>query len=327
MTKKKPIKKAPVRARRQRRRRLLTFVRMFRYGVNNFSRNVWLTVAATAVMSVTLLIVFVTLVARDVLLETVSDISSKVDMSIYLRNDSKESDISKLKGRIEGLENVRSVRYISAEQAREDQANQNKQDPQTLEAIREAANKMPATLRVYLDDINTTESLDNFIKEDKLYKEIRDPQKDPSFQGERRSAISRIGEWVRLAEIGGGMATIVFVIISSLVVFNTIRMAIFNRQDEIKMMKLIGAERGFIRGPFLVEAIMYGLIAAIIATGAGYGLILLARDPLGQYGIPIEPTLQAIVSYVGFVILAMIAAGALIGIVSSYIATRKYLKF
>ena len=71
---------------------------------------------------------------------------------------------------------------------------------------------------------------------------------------------------MRLASIGGSIATVVFVVISSLVVFNTIRMAIFNRKDEIEMMKLIGAERSFIRGPFIVEAIMYGFIAAIIAT-------------------------------------------------------------
>ena len=55
----------------------------------------------------------------------------------------------------------------------------------------------------------------------------------------------------------------VFIIISALVVFDTIRMAIFNRKDEIQMMKLIGAERGFIRGPFIIESMMYGFIAAL----------------------------------------------------------------
>ena len=57
--------------------------------------------------------------------------------------------------------------------------------------------------------------------------------------------------------------------ISSLIIFNTIRMAIFNRKDEIQMMKLIGADRNFIRGPFIVEAIVYGFIAALIATWLG----------------------------------------------------------
>lgn len=319
-------KPKPTKNLKQRRRRTLTFVRMVKYGTSNFTRNIWLTVAATAVMSVTLLVVFVTLVAREVLLETVTDISSKVDMSIYLEGGSEESDIMNLKSRIEKLDNVKSVRYISSAEAREDQAQQNKEDVETLEAIKEAANKLPAILRVYLDDINDTSSLTKFVETDELYQKIRDPSKEASFQGERRNAIAQIGEWVKLAEIGGGIATLVFVIISSLVVFNTIRMAIFHRKDEIHMMKLIGAERSFIRGPFLIEAAMYGLIAAIIATAVGYGLVVLAKQPLVSYGIPLDVISQTLIGYLGVVILAMILLGALIGIASSYIATRKYLK-
>ena len=247
-------------------------------------------------------------------------------MSIYLQSDAPEDEIIDLKSQVEQLDNVDSVRYISSAEARQEQAEQNKHDPEMLEAIREASNRLPATLRVSLVDINNTESLDGFIDNSQLYEQLRDPAREPSFQGERRSAISRIGEWVRLAEVGGGVMTAVFVVISSLVVFNTIRMAIFNRRDEIEMMKLIGADRGFIRGPFLVEAIMYGLIAAVVATAAGYGLVFAAEQPLAQYGVPIQTSLGVMVSYSGFVLLGMIALGALIGVVSSYVATRKYLK-
>lgn len=323
--KKKPNTKDAARV-RQRRRRMLTFLRMCRYGVSNFSRNIWLTTAATAVMSITLLIVFMTLASRGVLLETVSTVSSQVDMSIYLKSDSSEEDILKLKGQVEQVDNVKQVRYISAAEARDDQIEQSKQNSETLEAIREASPQWPATLRVNLNDINHTEPLDQFIDSSELYESIRDPERGPSFQGERRTAISQIGEWVKLAEIGGGIMTLVFVAISSLVVFNTIRMAIFNRKDEIQMMKLIGAERSFIRGPFLIEAILYGFIAAIIATGVGYALLYAARQPLGQYGLPIGNTIDAMVLYGGAIVLGMIVAGALIGVVSSYIATRKYLK-
>ncbi len=321
---KKTSQKAPVR--KQRKRRALTMMRIFRYGTSNFSRNIWLTVAATAVMAITLLIVFMTLVSRNVLLETVADISRSVDMSIYLQSDAPEEDIATLQGEIEQLDNVESVRYISSAQARQDQAEQSKHDPEMLEAIREASNRLSATLRVSLADINDTSSLDSFIESSELYGELRDPAREPSFQGERRSAISRIGEWVKLAEIGGGIMTAVFVVVSALVVFNTIRMAIFNRKDEIQMMKLIGAERGFIRGPFLVEAIMYGLIAAVVATAAGYGLVIAAQQPLAQYGVPIQTSIDSMVLYSGFILLGMIALGSLIGIISSYIATRRYLK-
>lgn len=311
---------------KQRRRRTLTFVRMCRYGINNFSRNVWLTVAATAVMSITLLIIFVTLVARVVLLDTVTDISSKVDMSIYLKSDVSEENAQKLQEEIAELSNTKEVKYISPDEARDDQAKQSKQDEQTLKAIKEASNMMPGTLRVYLHDINDTTQLDEYVNNSELFEENRDQSREPSFQGERRTAINRIGEWVRLAEIGGGAATLVFLVISSLVVFNTIRMAIFNRKDEIQMMKLIGADRSFIRGPFLVEAIMYGFIAAVVATGAGYGLMVFARQPLSSYGLPLDSTLDMLVSNVGIVIVFMVLAGAIIGSVSSYVATIKYLK-
>ena len=222
---------------RQRRRGWLTFVRMCRYGINNFSRNAWLTIAATAVMSVTLIIVFMTLSARQILVDTVSNVSRRADMSIYLKGDTPKKDVDTTKSRIEKLDNVDSVKYISAAEARDKQAEQYKDDPEALEAIRESSNEMSATLRVSVKELNNQQSLNQFIKSDKLYKKYKDSRREPSFSGERQQAIKTVGSWVRLAGIGGSIATVVFVVISSLVVFNTIRMAIFNRKDEIEMMK------------------------------------------------------------------------------------------
>ena len=311
---------------RQRRRGWLTFVRMCRYGINNFSRNAWLTIAATAVMSVTLIIVFMTLSARQILVDTVSNVSRRADMSIYLKGDTPKKDVDTIKSRIEKLDNVDSVKYISAAEARDKQAEQYKDDPEALEAIRESSNEMSATLRVSVKELNNQQSLNQFIKSDKLYKKYKDSRREPSFSGERQQAIKTVGSWVRLAGIGGSIATVVFVVISSLVVFNTIRMAIFNRKDEIEMMKLIGAERSFIRGPFIVEAIMYGFIAAIIATVAGYSLLFFAHDPMTKYGIPVDNLLGHLTVYGGLVFLGMILVGATIGVASSWVATRKYLK-
>lgn len=310
---------------KQRRRSTLTFVRMCRYGVNNFSRNAWLTVAATAVMSITLLIVFMTVAARQVLLDTVAGVSESVDMSIYLKSSVDQETVDELKSRLEKLDNVTGVRYISSEEARQDQAEQYRDDPDMLEAIKESDNQMMATLRVSVEDLNDHESLDKFVNEDELYKENRDA-KEPSFDSPRQDAINTIGSWVKLASIGGSVATVIFVAISSLVVFNTIRMAIFNRRDEIQMMKLIGAERSFIRGPFIVEAVMYGFIAAVISSALGYGLIVWMNEPLTRYGIPMNHLLDLLNGYMVFAVVGMIGIGSLIGIVSSWIATRKYLK-
>ena len=103
-------------------------------------------------------------------------------------------------------------------------------------------------------------------------------------------------------------------------------MPIFNRREEIQMMKLIGAERSFIRGPFVVEAVVYGFIAAIIATGIGVGGLYAVQEPLGNNGIAIAGTVGAVTFYLPFVLLVMIVIGALIGIISSLLATHRYLK-
>ena len=311
---------------RRRRRRLLTFIRMVRYGVNNFSRNAWLTIAATAVMTITLLIVFTTFVARDILTNTVNSIRDKVDMTIYIDSSAKEKAVRDVAASARDLDSVISVNIITPDEARAQFIEDNKADATTLNSLNNSDPEFPWRLRVKVKDINDTSQLQQFVEDDKGLQEIIDESEPPSFAGPQRTAIERIGGWVSFADKAGIVAGSVFVAISSLIIFNTIRMAIFNRREEIQMMKLIGAERSFIRGPFVVEAIVYGFIAAIIATGIGVGGLYAAQDTLTNNGIAVAGTINMVIVYLPFVLLAMIVIGAVIGVVSSLLATRRYLK-
>ena len=325
MTKRKLDAKAFAQQKRK-RRQWLTFARMCRYGINNFSRNAWLTIAATAVMAITLLIVFVTLAARNVLVDTVGEIRDKVDISIYVKTGTSDEDVKTIQSDLEDLSSVKRVRYISPEEARSNFAVANKQDASTLDALNEATNQFPGTFRINPLDINDTSELQNFAKTSETLKKNIDPNREPSFAGDRKSAIENIGRWVQFAQTAGMVASVVFIAISSLIVFNTIRMAIFNRKDEIQMMKLIGADRSFIRGPFVVEAVVYGVIAAAVATGLGIATLYASSDKLLSYGVNVQSTIDFISIYIIPVILAMALLGAVIGSVSSLFATRKYLK-
>lgn len=324
-TKNTRTSKALAQQRRQ-RRKWLTFLRMCRYGINNFTRNAWLTIAATAVMTITLLIIFATVVAHNVLADSVSELSKSVDMSIYLKTGTTEEQAKPAMEGLRKLSNVEKVRFITSEQARAESAKDNKADQDVLEALNQASNRMPAVIRVNLEDINDTTELNNFVKTDANLKKYLDPKREPSFAGSRRAAMDTIGQWASFAQRAGLAASVLFIVISSLIVFNTIRMAIFNRKDEIEMMKLIGAEKSFIRGPFLVEAVVYGFIAAVLATAIGVSLFLAMGEKLQAYGIAVAHTTNILTSYLGVVILAMIGLGALIGMISSALATRRYLK-
>ncbi len=308
------------------RRQWLTFLRMCRYGVNNFTRNAWLTVAATAVMTITLLIVFTTVVAQNMLADTAAQVGKRIDRSIYLKTGTTEQQAKKILSDLRGLSNVESVTFVSTEEGRAQFAEKNKSSSGTLDALNQAINKIPATIRITLKDVNDTTELVNYVKTSTELKKYIDPNRKPTFLSERKSATDTIAAWTRTAQQLGIGASLLFTSISILIIFNTIRMAIFNRKEEIQMMKLIGADRSFIRGPFVVEAIVYGFIAAIVATFVGVSILISTQDAMTKWGVTVGPTLDFVVTYVGFVLLGMIALGALFGTISSLMATRRYLK-
>ena len=224
------------------------------------------------------------------------------------------------------MNSVESVKFITTKEGRAEFALQNKKSVGTLSALNEATNMIPATIRITLKDVNDTSELINYVNTSENLKKYIHPDLPPSFVGDRKSAIDTISSWTLIAQqVGIGMS-VIFISISMLIIFNTIRMAIFNRKEEIQMMKLIGADRSFIRGPFVVEAVVYGFIAAIIATTIGMVLLTSFAGKMQTWGLEIAPTEKLIVGYLPFVVLAMIAIGAFIGVISSLLATRRYLK-
>lgn len=311
------------------RRRFLTWMRMIRYGANNFSRNAWLTTAATAVMTITLLVIFTTFVARQALAGTVDQVRQKVEIVINLRSDITDAEVKPVMEKFKAASNVTSVRYKNIDDAKQDFIKQNNPSPEDLQTIAE----LPVTpffpsLLVVVKDPNDTSSLANLVANDPAVKDALnpDPKLAPSFTGEKKKIIETIGKWTTFAERGGLVAAAIFIAISMLIIFNTIRMAIFNRRDEIEMMKLIGADKSFIRGPFVVEAVMYGFVAALVATILGYLLLHTIDKPLSGYGVAIGSTYDTLKLFAPVVLLVMIIIGALIGSISSRLAVRRYLK-
>lgn len=318
-----------LRSNKKLRRQFLTWLRMSRYGANNFTRNAWLTTAATAVMTITLLIVFTSLVARNILSDTITDLRQKIDISIYLNDATDDNEAEALREKLAAVEDVTSVRYIDRDEAKKSYVEQEKPSTEELQAISELpTNPFPASLRVTVADPNKLDALERLVENDQDFQAAlsTDPNRQPTFAGERRAVIDNLANWTSTVERAGLLASIIFVAISMLIIFNTIRMAIFNRREEIQMMKLIGADRGFIRGPFVVEAVMYGFVAALVATALGVAGLVALEPKLESYGVVTSATRDLLGHYLPLLLLAMIGIGAFIGVVSSRLAVRRYLK-
>lgn len=314
-------------ARQKRNRRgLITFWRMVRYGIHNLTRNAWLTVAATAIMTITLLIIFASVGTRTILADTIDTFSEGVDMSLYLKTETSDEDVEKIQSDLRQLETVRSVDYVTPSEQRDAFRERYKSNPAILESLEMATDRFSGTIRVNLYDIENVSELEEFVETNETYQEVADPSREPSFAGDRKAVLDDIAERVGTFQMVGYVLLLIFVAISILVVFNTIRMAIFNRKEEIYMMKLIGADRSFIQGPFVVEAISYGVMAALLATGLGLLILHSISDGLVQFGLTAQPTIEFTTNYSVFVLLGMIAIGAIIGVISSLLATRRYLR-
>jgi cell division transport system permease protein len=314
------------------RHAMRTNARVLKYGAKSFVRNTWLSIAAIAIMAVTLIVLSATLIATHAMGTVVNKIEQQVDMSIYLDQGTTDEQISKIVSRMTQLESVVEVTSSSPSEANKAAIEKILARSKDLTAkeketyrqnLLDAPNKLPWTLNVKLVNLDNTQELEDFVNNDEDLKELLDKNNAPSYASERRDTIDKIAGTMNRVELIGLAAGGVFALIAILVVFNTIRMAIFNRKEEIYMMRLVGASRWFIVGPFVVEASIYGIIAAIIAGVIAYAGTF-ALQP--QFGTTLDPTAEIMRNFWYLALCALLVAGILIGVISSLLATRKYLK-
>ena len=315
------------------RRTWITFLRVIRYGVSNFSRNAWLSTAATLVMVITLTIVLTTFTASLLFNDTIKEIREKIDVSIYLCDtqvpdctiDVTQEQINGLETALKAVPIVTSIDFVTKEEAMQKYIDANKGELSQLQAIAtlDGKNPFPAGLRVHVNDTNRLNEINDVVSQAQ-FKEMQ--ARPASIAGTRKVVLERIASAAEFANIAGLVGSIVFVAISILIIFNTIRMTIFNRRDEIEIMKLIGAEKRFIRGPFIIEACLYGVIAALVSAALVYlGLVGFDND-LDKVGIIVGPTQMLFAHWPVVIILSQVAIGVAIGVLSSFLAMRRYLK-
>ena len=309
------------------KRRLVTLSRILKTGIVNFIRNAWLAIAAMAVMVVTLTIVLFSLITNATFANTIKTITDKIDISVYLSDSITSEQRSQLITSLESLPNVKSLKYVSKADALKDYLADNAGNPELLSAVSQTDNPLPATLQLKPRDLNKLEEIKTYLSK----ADVKALQSDePSYSGDRKEAIDRITHATNIMQRAGVIAVLVFTVISVLIIFNTIQMAIFNRRDELTIMRLLGAKTWYIRGPFVVESILYGVISAFISVGVIHGLFVASRSALEATSLgllDINYSAEYFQTHFWDLLLLQLGIGILIGAVSSIIATRRYLKF
>ena len=277
-------------------------------------------------MLITLTILLFAVIANATFGHTISDITSHIDVSMYLKDSVTDAQRNDLVGQLYRIDNVKSVEYVSKTQALKNYEAQNANNLDLLSAISQTDNPLPASLNIKPKDPNQLQSLKDFLDKPNILALQSDPT---SYSGDRKAAIDKITSATHFFQQAGVVGIIVFVFISMLIIFNTIRMAIFNRRDELIIMRLLGASTSYIRGPFIVETILYGVVAALLSLGTIAALFAVASQTLQASSLgllDINFSSKYFTDRLWQILTIQIAAGIIIGAVSSLIATRRYLK-
>ena len=304
--------------------------RVVKYGTKGFGRNIWLSSAATVVMAITLIILFVTVVASVILTNTAEMMKDIIDITIYFKPNTSQEVLDDLEARISKDPNIKSVETSTSLEEYNKFIAENQESGDILDIIDDDMTemmiaKMQSTMRIKVYDVDNLDSIKQIVEQDDLFKDNTDKEMAPTYDV-NRAEINTITSWARIARTGGIILAAVFLVISILIIFSTIRMAIFSRREEIYMMKLVGADKGFIRGPFLVEAEICGVIAGVVAGVVSFFGFKLLSPKLASYGIDvsqIENIMNS--SQLVLVFLVFILAGILIGRISARLAVSKYL--
>lgn len=308
--------------------------RIFKYGVIGFGRNIWLSITSTLVMTFTLFILFVTVIASMVLSSTATAMREKIDITIFFKPGTSQVALDSMRSTMLADPNVRSAEVSTSEQEYEKfLTDTRKDDDQDLlsalsdNEMREIMIKsMQATMRIKVNNADDLSSIKQTVGNNPDFVANLDEEKAPTYNT-NDTAINTIVSWANMASTGGLILSGIFLVISILVIFNTIRMAIFSRSEEIYMEKLVGADNHFIRGPFRVEAAISGVLAGLIASTIGLVTFNLLSPKLADYDIDVS-TADSILHSTQLILvyLAMIGLGTLISLLSSRFAVRKYLK-
>jgi cell division transport system permease protein len=308
-------------------RRLITFWRVIHTGIVNFMRNVTLAVAAIAVMVVTLTIVLFSLITNATFSNTIAQITNKIDVSVFLKDSDTPAQTAQLIKQLKALPNVKSTQYLTKADALKQYEAQNAGNQQLLTAISVTSNPLPATILIKPVDLNHIQDIKTFL----TIPAVTALQSDqPSYSGDREQAINNITHATDVLRKIGVVTVIVFAVICVLIIFNTIQMAIFNRRDEITIMRLLGASTSYIRGPFVVESAIYGLLSAIFSILIVNSVFLASSNALQASSLgllDINYANEYFDAHFWKLLTLQIAIGILIGMASSIIATRRYLKF
>ncbi|MDD4358550.1 MAG: permease-like cell division protein FtsX [Candidatus Pacebacteria bacterium] len=297
------------------------FNRVFKNGWFNFIRQGSLSFGTTFALFLALVVGVGLFIFNGLIDYAIEEVEGQVDVSIFFKEEVSKEAIMVFKDELEGLDQVKSVFFVSKEQAYESFV-QNHEDDIYIEALKIIeVNPFLPSIRITAKDPSEYAAISEFIDskediEDLIYKM-------DDFR--REEAIQKIESLSANVKTLGMFLIVVFSFLAFLTTFNTIRLTIFSQRKEIEIMKLVGASNSFIRNPYIVQGMLCGILAAILSFSIILGLLFLLNDSLINFLMGFD-VYSYYLSNIWTILIGQILIGILLALISSYIAVTRYLR-
>lgn len=299
--------------------------RIIRTSFHSFWRNGFVSLASVLIMVIALSFVASVMFANAIFTDTLEGIQEKVDINLYFVPEASEQQIFSLKESLEALPEVAHVSYISREEALANFREKHKDEQIIQRSLDEVGeNPLGARLNIRAKDPSQYQGISDFLGNQNT-NILGDQVIDQVNFNENKSAIDRLSGIISATETFSLILAIILVIVSILITFNTIRLAIYVSREEIGVMRLVGASTSYIRGPFVFTGIIYGAVSGLITLVIFYIATLWLGDLTESFFIDIN-IFEYYTSHFGTFLLVVVGFGVIMGALSSYLAVMRYLK-
>ncbi len=315
---------------------LTTLKRIIKGGFVKFWRSGFLSLAAIIVITLSLTLFGGMIFASAFGHGLINQIKNRVDINVYFTLDANESDILALQRTINQLPEVASSTYISSSTALANFQQKWANNPLILQGLAQIGyNPLPAVINIQAKDPSQYAGITDFLNSAAATPKDGATIINNINYNENQLAIQRLTEIISVTEKAGSALVILLVLLAVVIVFNTIRIIIYNSKDEIAVMKLVGASNTYVRGPFVVSGIMYGIVSGIItlillAVFAYYSDAAIIKfagiENVDQFSSLVNVFSSYFLGNFGQIFSIIMGSGIVLGAVASYFAVRRYLK-
>jgi len=300
--------------------------RVFISGVTSFFRNGFISLSSILVMSITLFIIGSLIFLGGFLKYSLDQVKQKVDINVYFVTDSVENDILSIKKSLESLPEVDTVSYVSRDQALVNFKDKYKDNDLMLQALDELGNNpLRATLNIKAKEPSQYSGVAEFLKSNSVLSKDDKQIIDSVDYNKNKVVIDKLSKLIQYANTIGLWLAGIFVVISLMITLNTVKLTIFMAKDEISVMRLVGASSRFVRGPFMVGAILCGFISAMFILVLFGVVTYWINHSYADYFAGFN-TFRYYLENLWWIFLTITGLGIILGAVASYLAVRKYLR-